>query len=105
MDRLISSRISLNLAIFLARLTPPWLGYAIARLAGRWISSRRDSRLVKGVRANQWVVGGEALSEESLEKASRAVFQNSARSIYEVYHFIQDPQTAGKFSIEPLSKP
>jgi KDO2-lipid IV(A) lauroyltransferase len=45
------------------------------------------------------------LTEESLETATLAVFQNSARSIYDVYHYIQDPETAGRlFSIEPSFK-
>jgi len=102
MDQLISSRIGLNLAVFLARAIPPWLGYSIARLAGLWISSRRDLALVKAVRANQWVVSGETLSRESLEKATQAVFQNSARSIYDVYHYIQNPIAAGKiFTFDP----
>jgi lauroyl/myristoyl acyltransferase len=96
MERLVNSRRGLTLAVFVARTTPSWLGYGIAGLAARWISSQRDSALVRAVRTNQWVVTGETLTSEELDQAVKAVFLNSARSIYELYHYIHDPIKAGR---------
>jgi lauroyl/myristoyl acyltransferase len=105
MERLINSRRGLTLAVSVARATPPWLGYTIARLAARWISSQRDSALVRAVRTNQWVVTGETLTPEALDQAVQAVFLNSARSIYELYHYVHDPVTASQLiSIDPSAR-
>jgi KDO2-lipid IV(A) lauroyltransferase len=104
-ERVINSQAGLNLAASLARAAPPWLGYALAGLVARWISSRRHSEPVKAVRSNQWVVGGEQLSEPALDVAVQGVFQSAARSIYELYHYIQDSETPERFfSIHPSFK-
>lgn len=101
-DRLNNSPAVLQFAARLARAAPPGLGYTIASLAARWIASRRDSGLVRAVRSNQWVVSGEEGSSHSLDQAVRAVFRNSARSIYELYHYIQNPGALGRmYCFEP----
>ena len=101
MESLINSQIGLRMAVSLARTTPPRMGTGIARLAARWITSRPDSELVRAIRANQWVVAGGKRTREVLDRDVLAVFQHSARSVYELYHFIQDPGRAGKlFTIE-----
>jgi lauroyl/myristoyl acyltransferase len=105
MERLINSRTGLKMAVSVARATPPWLGYTIARLVARWISSQDDTELVKAVRTNQWVVTGETLNNKDLDQAVRAVFGNSARSIYELYHYIQDPIKASRLiTIDPSAQ-
>jgi phosphatidylinositol dimannoside acyltransferase len=102
MERLINSPAALNIAASIARATPPGPGYAIARWAARWISSHRDSGQARAVRSNQWVISGEQSSSRTLEGAVRTVFQNSARSIYELYHYDQNPGAIERmYSIEP----
>jgi lauroyl/myristoyl acyltransferase len=105
-ERVINSQSGLNLAAYLARAAPPWLGYALATVAARWISSRRHSEAVKAVRANQWVVGGEKQSPDALDQAVQSVFRNAARSIYELYHYVQDSEATGRlFVIDPSAQP
>jgi len=99
MDRVIGSQSGLNLAASLARAAPPWLGYAIASVAARWISSRRHSEAVRAVRANQWVVAGEKLSRDALDQAVQGVFHNAARSIYELYHYVQNPEATERLFV------
>jgi len=94
MDRFLDSPSGLRLAASVARSTPRRLGYPIARMAGYWISSRRSSDAVRAVRANQWVVSGKQATKAELDQAVRAVFRNSALSIYELHHYVQDPQKA-----------
>jgi len=106
MDHFINSRIGLELVFALARATPPWLGYGIARLVARWIASRPDSGLVRAVRSNQWVTTAGKLDPKALDQAVRDVFHNSARSVYELYHHIQKLNTAGHlFVIDPSFQP
>jgi phosphatidylinositol dimannoside acyltransferase len=100
-EGLITSQTALKCAVSIARVTPAWLGYAIGRWIARWLSSRTDSALVRAVRANQWVIAGKINSPRFLDQAVQAVFQNSARSIYELYHFNQRPRAADRmFSID-----
>ena len=102
MEKLINSRIGLNLVSFVARTTPPWLGYRIARLAAGWLSTRRDSTLVKAVRSNQWVVAGEPNSKDSLDRSVRSTIQNSAFAIYELYHYLDNPKKGRQlFIVDP----
>ncbi|MCJ7700520.1 MAG: hypothetical protein MUO62_02960 [Anaerolineales bacterium] len=102
MESFINSRMGLTLVSALARVTPPWLGTILARLAARVITARRNSRLVRAVRANQWVLAAGSRSPQALDQDVRAVFQHSARSIYELYHYVQNLSAAGRlFTIEP----
>lgn len=101
-DRLLNSQIGVKLAYFLARTTPGWLGYSLARLVALWLSSRRNSERVRAVRSNQWIVAGGIKSNELLDKRVQMVFQNSARSIYELYHNLQNlVEIDQMFAIEP----
>ncbi len=102
MDRFVNSRIGLKLGFAVARTTPPWLGYALARLVARVISARRHSGLAQAVRANQWVVSGEKATPKELDRATRGVFNHSSRAIYELYHHVQDLEnTDHLFSFDP----
>jgi KDO2-lipid IV(A) lauroyltransferase len=106
MDQFIKSQFGLKLGFAIARVTPPWLGYKIARIAARWISSRSNSDMVRAVRSNQWVVAGGQINQDALDLTVRNVFQNYARSFYELYHHIQDLNTAGHlFAIDPSLRP
>ncbi len=101
-EQLINSPGGLKVAVSIARYTPPGLGYSVARWAAGWISSRRDSGLVRAVRSNQWIVTGEKSSSRSLDQAVQAVFQNSARSLYELYHYLQNPEAVGRmYCLDP----
>lgn len=102
MDRLVNSQIGLNLVLALARIMPDRIGNILARLVAGVITMRRRSRLVRAVRANQWVVSGGNLGSKALDQATREVFNHSARAIYELYHHIQDLENVGHlFTIEP----
>ncbi len=97
MDRLINSRFGVGLAVILAHAIPPRQGYAIAERIARLIASRRQSTLARSVRANQWVASGEKLSPAVLDASVAAVFHNAGRSIYDLYHHLQDLDGAGQF--------
>jgi lauroyl/myristoyl acyltransferase len=102
MEKFLSSRIGLKFGLTLARTTPPWLGYAIAKGVARWISIQKSSDLVHAARLNQWLVSGKSLEGESLNQAVHQNFQHHARSIYDLYHNFQDLTAAGGlFKVEP----
>jgi len=68
------------------------MGHALGRgIAGR-VAARRDDPLVQAVRANQWMASRGTLSGEALDQAVRAMFENDARYLYDLYHTAQDPE-------------
>ncbi len=105
-QRFLDSRFSLALALLLGRLMPPGIGYALADwVATRLIAARRDSPLVQAVRANQWVVRGENLSAEALDRAVEETLGSTARSLFDLYHYLSDLKAAQRrFVLDEVSQ-
>ena len=89
-DHLIYSSLGLKLAAWLARAVPPRLARTVAGWGARWMSSRRDSPTVRAVSANQQVMSG-GRSSLPAAQAVEAVFRHAARSVYDLYHYADDP--------------
>ncbi len=83
-----NSRFGVGLALAVGQITPEFIGYRLALGLADVISSRRNSRIVRTVRANQYVVAGGKLSRKQLDQAVRLTFRHAARSIYDHYHHI-----------------
>ena len=90
LQRVLNSSLSLRLVSSLAQSLPPRLGYRIAYGLADQIARRRASNLIRAVRANQWVAGGETASGEDLDRAVRETLRYSARSLFDLYHYIHD---------------
>ena len=106
MDTLVNSRIGLNLVIFFARITPPWLGKTIAGMIACLIASRPDSEMVRAVTANQHMASGDNLPSKTLEQRVLRMFQHSARSVFDLYHHIDDLDSADHlFVVDPSFQP
>lgn len=87
---MINSRIGVALALGLGRITPPKIGYLLARFAADRISGRRNWGLVQAVRVNQWVVSQKKLSGPELDQAVQVTFRNQARFLFDLYHHLDD---------------
>lgn len=87
---IINSRFGVGLAMGLGRYTPLRLGYPIARYAANQISRRAQLGIVKAVRANQAVVGGD-LSSAELERRVNETFTQTAYCLYDLYHNLWNP--------------
>jgi KDO2-lipid IV(A) lauroyltransferase len=46
---------------------------------------------VQAMRANQWVVSGESLGEDALDRLVGKTFRYSAHCIFDLYHYIDNP--------------
>jgi lauroyl/myristoyl acyltransferase len=88
-QRFLSSAFGVRLAGGLGRMIPQRFGYAAAEFVADRIASRRNSKIVRSVRANQWIAHGENIQGEALDQAVRETFRNSARSIYELYRGLE----------------
>jgi KDO2-lipid IV(A) lauroyltransferase len=89
-QKIINSRPGINLAYFIGRYTPYWLGHRIALFGADRLSARKDWEMVRAVRCNQWVVHGENLDQAALDETVRENFRNTARSIFDLYHNINN---------------
>jgi phosphatidylinositol dimannoside acyltransferase len=101
---IINSRYGLNLAYFIGRYMPAWMGRSIASFAADRIAARKDWPMVQAARLNQWVARGENLSADALDHAVRDNFRSTAHSIFDLYHNINNPEIFSKIiHVDPIS--
>jgi lauroyl/myristoyl acyltransferase len=98
-QQIMNSQLGVGLAFQIGRLAPTRIGLQVATLIANQIASRRDWKIVKAVRTNQWVVSGETLAGAALDQAVRTTFHNTARSIFDLYHYIRDPQAINRLIV------
>jgi lauroyl/myristoyl acyltransferase len=98
-QQVINSRYGINILSAIAGLIPIRLGYRLADLVAAQIVAHPKAPMVRAVRTNQWVVNGETLDREGLEQAVRETFRNSARSIYNLYHYRLNQGTINKLVV------
>ncbi len=83
---------AVKLGVTLSSMTPTWLGLPIGYRVADLVAMQKQSRMVKAVRVNQWVLSGERLSGAALDAQVRKVFRSIAHSLYEFYHFLDHPE-------------
>ncbi|MGE5123113.1 MAG: lysophospholipid acyltransferase family protein [Acidobacteriaceae bacterium] len=88
---IINSPFGLNLAYLIGKGTPERLGQRIAMFIADRIAARRNWKMVRAARANQWVVSGERLDKVALDKVVAQNFRTIAGSIYDMYHNLNNP--------------
>jgi phosphatidylinositol dimannoside acyltransferase len=98
-QQVINSPFGIKLVSALGRSFPPRLGYRITRFVAGQIARRRDSKMVQAIRANQWVVRGGNLNGEELDKAVFETLSQSARSVFDLYHYIQNPEATRRLIV------
>lgn len=87
-SRLITSSLGVRLAFAIGRSFPRRLGYKIADYAAGRLAQKKDVDFIRAMRANQWVVSGETINPQLLNHAVRDTLQHTARSIFDLYHFV-----------------
>jgi lauroyl/myristoyl acyltransferase len=95
-QRIISSRIGVQLAATLLRPMPHVLGYRLADFAGDRVAAHPESPMVHAVRTNQWIVRGCEPDPQALDRALRLTFRNTARTIFDLYHYMYFPTAADR---------
>jgi phosphatidylinositol dimannoside acyltransferase len=83
----LNSRFGIALGFLLSRL-PQTIGYKTADWIADRISSRADIPAVLAVRTNQWVVHEQNISPANLNQLVINTYRNTARGLYEFWHFI-----------------
>jgi KDO2-lipid IV(A) lauroyltransferase len=88
----INSPLGISIALMIGRYTPNWLGQRMVNFAADRISTRKDWKMVQSVRLNQWVANDGNLDPLDLDEAVRQNFRNTGRSIFDLYHNINNPE-------------
>jgi phosphatidylinositol dimannoside acyltransferase len=90
LQQVINSSLSLRFVSSLAERLPPGWGYRIAYFLAEQMARRKNSRLIRAIRANQWVASRETLQEQALDEAIRETLRYSAHSLFDLYHYNRD---------------
>jgi KDO2-lipid IV(A) lauroyltransferase len=98
-QQIINSRYGLGLASFLGRTFSTDTGYKVANFIADRIAARRSWKMVRAVRANQWVARGEIQDKGVLDRAVRDTFRCVARSVFDLYHYIDDLEAIQKLVV------
>lgn len=88
--QIINSRFGVETVMWLGRMLPPKVGYAVADLAASLISRQRSLSNVRAARANQWVVHDCRATSAELDELVHEMFRNAARCVYDFYHLLED---------------
>lgn len=91
LDAFANSRFGLRVAAGVGRAAPPALGAMLASTAARVMTGDSERAMVQAVRSNQWVASGYTLLGDDLDDLARASFEHMARSVYDVYHLLEQP--------------
>jgi len=91
-QKTINSPLGLSIALLIGRYTPNRIGHPIVDFAADRISARKGWKMIRSAYLNQWVVNGENLNQAALDDAVRKNFRSTARSIFDLYHNINDPK-------------
>lgn len=107
LNKIINSRLGIGLASGLAFLVPFPIGHRLTDAVGRRIAAQSRSDLVRAVRLNQWVARGRNPDPAALDRAVIETLQNSARTIFDLYHYLHNNPAAEKVivldeSVRPL---
>jgi len=104
-QRLNDSPFVVNLISTLGRLLPLQLGHSLADYVAGLVAKRKDSPMVRAIRANQWVARGEMLDKRALDWAVQETLRNSARSIFDLYHYSLNARSAGRMIVlDPVTQ-
>ena len=92
LQSLSNSRFAVNFTLWLGRTFPRKVSYRVGYIFAKIYSKRKNSAMVRSVRANQRVIRGEQSSSEELDQAVLDVFQHAGRCFADLYHAMHSPE-------------
>lgn len=91
LQTILNSKQAGRLALFLSRQIPSAAGYRLADAVAARIAANRQTPLVQAIRANQWVVGGCALSASELDAIVLESLGHVARAFFQLFRYLNSP--------------
>lgn len=87
----INDAFAVRLGVFLGKVLTRQAGYKLASWAGKWIAAHPSYKMVKAVKANQWIVMDGKIDHSGLNEQTKQVFQSAGRSLFDFFHYISQP--------------
>jgi lauroyl/myristoyl acyltransferase len=78
----------IHLGMFLGRITPRQVGWKLAAFIGGMMGKNRSNAMVRAIRANQWVIHDQNLSEDELDRYPQVIFQCAAKCQFDYFHLM-----------------
>lgn len=78
----------IRLGMFLGRVTPRRVGWKLASSIGTMLGKNRPNAMVRAIRANQWVIHDQKLSDEELDQYPQVIFRSAARCLFDYFHYM-----------------
>lgn len=88
---LLQQSIVIQIAIFLGRVLPRQTGLKISSWIGTLLGRRKKSSMVQAIRANQYLIHDQSLSQEELKELPKIVFRSAANCIFDYFYFLSRP--------------
>jgi len=82
----------IQLAVLVGKILPRKTGFKLADLVGNQLGKNSNSPMVKAIRANQWVINNQSLSEEKLNELPKIIFRSAARCFFDYFYFLSRPE-------------
>jgi len=89
---ILNSSLGVGTSLVLGQIIPERIAYRFVNYVSRQVVSRPERIMVKATRANQWVIAGENISPEELDRRTFGVFCSIGRSLFDFYHNLHHPQ-------------
>jgi len=88
LKNLLHQSIIIQIAIFLGRILPRQTGLKISSWIGTILGRNQNHPRVKAIRANQYVIHDQTLSQEELKELPKIVFRSAANCIFDYFYFL-----------------
>lgn len=92
LQTIINSRFGIAVILGLGKIISRRTGFKLADFSSKLIASRSNSKIVRSVRANQWIVTGEKLTKEELDEQTKETFRQTIRCLFDFYHNLDNYQ-------------
>lgn len=100
LQKLANSRFGVGLTLWIGRTMPRKFSYRLVDFGARLIA-KRDIKLTRAIKANQWVARGETSSPAELSETVREVLTHAGYCFADFYHDLTNPE--GLKALSPFS--
>lgn len=82
--------------MLIGRVLPRKWGLRLATGIGSILGSLKNNKMVKAIRANQYVIHDQQLSTKALDLIPKVIFTSAARCVFDYFHFLRRPHVLQK---------
>ncbi|MFN2304302.1 MAG: hypothetical protein ACK2TV_11290 [Anaerolineales bacterium] len=91
-NNLLNNSLAFRLGLVLGKILPRKVGLKIAASIGAYLGNNQDNPTVKAIRANQWVIHDQELTEDELNRIPKIVIGSAAKCLFDYFYFLSRPE-------------